>query len=156
MNIKEVSANNLATYLNLAQCYEAEFSVLTKKKPDKDGLFMLDTEIAPPTKGYIVYVDNVPAGIAAIGCQGDSNYEVYEFYIVPYFRNEKLGTQFAHGIWQMLPGHWVVKQIQGANHAINFWQSCIKSYPHKNYQEGTYQDEYWGQVNKQSFLTTGH
>lgn len=152
MNITEVSSDNLSVYLNLAQCYEAEFSVLTKKKPDENGLFMLDTEIVSPTRGYILYVGNAPAGIAAIGCNGDSEYEVYEFYVVPYFRNNKLGVKFAHGIWQMLPGEWVVKQIQGANHAINFWRYCINCFPHKNYEEGPYLDQYWGQVNKQRFV----
>ena len=154
MNITEVSEQNLSTYLNLAQCYEAEFSVLTKKKPDQNGLFALDTEIAPPTRGYILYVDNVPAGIAAIGATGDTTYEIYEFYVVPFFRNEKLGTRFAHALWKMRPGNWVIKQIEGADHAVQFWRSCIKSYPHSHYEEGAYQDEYWGLVNKQSFVVS--
>lgn len=152
MNIIKVCSANLPVYLNLAQCYEAEFSSLTMKKPDENGLFKLDTEIVSPVTGFICYIDNVPAGIAAIGYTDTSTYEIYEFYIVPLFRHEKLGTKFAHAIWQSLPGLWVVKQIQGADHAVKFWQSCIKNYPHTHYKEGSFLDEYWGQVNKQSFV----
>ncbi|WP_226649246.1 GNAT family N-acetyltransferase [Microbulbifer variabilis] len=151
MKVVDVTDKNLSIYLNLAQCYEAEFSVLTKKKPNKDGLFALDTDIISPTRGYIVFIEKTPAGIAAIGCKGTS-YEVFEFYIVPYFRKEKLGTKFAHSIWSKFPGKWEVKQIEGADHAVNFWRNCIRKYPHKNYIEDQYQDHYWGQVNRQSFI----
>lgn len=40
-----VNSSNLAIYLNLTQAYEAEFSPLTKKLPDEEGKFTLDTPI---------------------------------------------------------------------------------------------------------------
>ncbi len=152
MEILEVNPQNLQVYLNLAQCYEAEFSVLTRKKPNKEGLYQLDTEIAHPTKGYLLYVDKTPVGLAAVGVNGDSVYEICEFYIIPNCRKEGLGMKFAHEIWRMLPGKWEVKQIEGADHAIKFWRNCIHRYPHHSFSEDIVKDPYWGQVNRHTFV----
>jgi len=45
MELVEVTEVNKSVYLNLAQSYEGEFSAITGKKPDENGLFELDTEI---------------------------------------------------------------------------------------------------------------
>jgi len=152
MKIHEVTHDNVHIYLNLVQGYEAEFSVLTKKLPNKEGLYELDTEISGSNRGYILYKNVNPVGIAAINVKGNSEYEVCEFYIVPYLRKAKLGTQFAHGLWQSLSGKWEVKQIEGATDAMAFWRSCINSFPHTDFKEELYDDVFWGRVNRQTFV----
>jgi hypothetical protein len=65
--MKIVSKNNINVYYNLAQAYEAEFSILTNKLPKADGLYSLDTQINyEDIIGYIYYHDNVPIGVTAI------------------------------------------------------------------------------------------
>ena len=80
--------------MNLAQAYEAEFSKIMQKKPDADGLFPLDTQIEGNVSGYLLYVDGVPAGHTAIANEATDSYEGCDFYIVPYFRKNKVGKRF--------------------------------------------------------------
>ncbi|MCF2860340.1 hypothetical protein L1286_22930 [Pseudoalteromonas sp. SMS1] len=155
MNIVEVTDNNRAVYNNLAQAYEAEFSTLTEKSPLASGLFELDTDLSNPmVTGYICYVQGIPAGIAAVLRFSPDEHEVAEFYIVPLYRKAKLGTQFSHALWHLMPGRWIIKQIAGAHYATKFWLSAIADLPGKNLIEDHYEDKYWGRVTRQRFLST--
>ncbi|KZN49941.1 GNAT family N-acetyltransferase [Pseudoalteromonas luteoviolacea] len=152
MEIVAIEECNRAIYLNLAQAYEAEFSKLTEKKPLADGMFELDTDIADSNvSAFICYESGIPAGFAAIYSEFAECYEVAEFYIVPVFRKAKLGTQFAHTLWQRLPGNWTIKQITGADYATEFWRSAITMLPGLDLIEDKYEDEYWGEVTRQRF-----
>jgi len=115
MELVEVNEVNKSVYLNLAQSYEGEFSSITGKRPDEHGLFELDTEIENNVMGFILYVEEAPAGIIAIADKGNNQYEICEFYIVPYFRNKSWGKKFSHAVWNMFPGKWEIKQISGAS-----------------------------------------
>ncbi len=114
MHILPVTETNLHIYHNLVQCYEAEFSPITGKKPDASGRFALDTEIGDNVVGYLLYIGETPAGLAAIARKEEDHFEMCEFYVVPYFRKNAIGMQFAHAIWSTCPGEWEIKQIQGA------------------------------------------
>lgn len=151
MEIVAVEKNNLTVYLNLAQSYEGEFSGITKKRPDKDGIFKLDTKLEENIKGYLLYIENVPAGLAAIAEKTDSTYEVCEFYVVPCFRKQHYGLRFAHALWEMMPGDWEVKQIVGAEYATQFWRKTIGKFKDTTFAEDKYLDTYWGDVIRQSF-----
>lgn len=45
MKITQVTVATHSVYLNLMQCYEAEFSAITRKVPDESGVFSLDTHL---------------------------------------------------------------------------------------------------------------
>lgn len=154
MNITPVTDHNLSIYHNLAQCYEAEFSPLTGKKPNASGIFELDTQISGNVIGYLLYIDETPAGLAAIKCKENSHFEVCEFYIVPYFRNSATGTQFAHTIWRRHNGIWEIKQIEGADYATAFWRKAIQRFNDTPFSEDHYNDPYWGNVIHQTFTIT--
>lgn len=149
MDIINVDAKNLAIYLNLAQSYEGEFSSITKKKPNEQGLFALDVIIGGDIEGFLLYIDSLPAGFAAIKIESDKCYEVCEFYIAPYYRHKSLGTKFAHSLWQMYRGTWQVKQISGAEYATLFWRKAISSFTQNGFSESKYDDPYWGTVTRQ-------
>jgi len=152
MEIVEVNKSNIEIYLNLIQSYEGEFSLITKKKPNEKGLFDLDTIIEGNTKGFILYVDGFPAGIAAIKVKAENSYEVCEFYIAPCYRCKALGRQLAQSIWRRYPGRWEVKQIDGAKCAIFFWRKVISEFTGSNFAEDQYEDQYWGKVTRQQFV----
>ncbi|KPA51985.1 GNAT family N-acetyltransferase [Photobacterium lucens] len=154
MELVQVNASNLSIYLNLTQAYEAEFSPLTKKVPDNDGMFALDTPVEGNVMGFLLYFDGVPAGLAAIADHGNSHYEVCDFYVVPVFRKNKAGQRFAHSLFSMMPGEWESKQIEGAEHAIAFWRRAIGAYTNDQYVEDIYHDAYWGDVTRQRFTIT--
>ncbi|RZM75501.1 hypothetical protein C3B51_18620 [Pseudoalteromonas rubra] len=146
-----VDANNLPVYLNLAQAYEAEFSVLTDKSPGADGLFALDTLLEGNVTSYLWYDSETPIGLAAIARHGESEFEVCEFYVVPRYRKAGLGAQFARTIWDKLPGFWTIKQIAGAEYATQFWRRAIATAGITQVTEDTYVDPYWGTVTRQQF-----
>ena len=151
MQIVPVTDVNLNVYLNLAQCYEAEFSPLTGKKPDRSGIFELDTELGENVKGFLLEIDHIPAGLAAIEHKEERGYEVCEFYILPYFRQNAVGMRFAHAIWERHPGKWEIKQIAGADYASEFWRKTIKRFSQTPFIEDHYDDPYWGSVTRQQF-----
>lgn len=153
LKVISVSKINLPIYNNLAQCYEAEFSPLTQKKPNAEGLFELDTQLGETITGFILDIDDIPAGIAAISQKENNGYEMCEFYVVPYFRRSTIGMQFAHMIWSMYPGQWEIKQIEGAEYATAFWRRVIEQFNTTPYTEEQVNDLYWGNVTRQKFTT---
>jgi len=151
MKITPVTETNSHVYHNLVQCYEAEFSPITGKKPNGSGLFELDTHLGDDTLGFLLIIDDLPAGIAAIRCKESQAYEVCEFYVLPYFRKNGIGMEFAHTIWKNYPGEWEIKQIEGAGYATAFWRKTIISFNETEYTEACYDDPYWGMVTRQKF-----
>jgi len=151
MEIIVVSETNLCIYKNLAQCYEAEFSKITGKKPDTQGIFELDTQLSDTVRGLLLMIEGIPAGIAAIALKENSSYEMCEFYVVPSFRKNSAGMNFAHGVWKMYPGAWAIKQIEGAEYASEFWRKTISRYDQTLYVEEHCLDPYWGLVTCQRF-----
>lgn len=142
---------SVAIYSRLLQCYEAEFSSITKKKPDSQGIFPLDTELGGDIEGFLVYEEGHPAGFVAIACKPNHQFEVLEFYIVPCFRRNSLGKRFVIKIWEQYRGTWEVKQIQGADSATLFWRKAIGEFTNQCFKEDVYQDPYWGEVTRQVF-----
>ncbi len=151
LEIVAVNEANMHLYLNLAQCYEAEFSAITLKKPDADGLFELDTQLGEDVTGLLLMADGLPAAIAAIALKGSGRYEVCEFYVLPSFRKNSTGMRFAHLIWTRYPGAWEIKQIAGAEYATAFWRKSIAAFEQTVYEEDCFQDPYWGIVTRQRF-----
>lgn len=153
MKIVAVNEENMSVYLNLAQCYEAEFSALTGKRADAKGIFALDTRLCETTKGFLLIIDESPVALAAIAFKENSCYEVCEFYVVPSSRNSSTGMHFAHLLWKMFPGEWETKQIAGAQGATEFWRKSIRAFGQGRYEEQSYEDSYWGSVTRQRFRT---
>ena len=155
-----VDASNLTIYRNLAQAYEGEFSAITGKLADEEGLFPLDTPIAaslpePPASGasligYLAFIGDRPIGFAAIKLAESGN-EVCEFYIIPALRKQGEGMRFAHQLLRHHPGLWQIKQIQGAEYASVFWRKVISGLGIA-YQDDRLLDAYWGPVTRQVFV----
>lgn len=152
MKIQLVDDSLTHIYLNLAQAYEAEFSTITAKKPDANGLFTLDTPLDDSHNAFIAFEKEVPIGLANISVKNTGNYEVCEFYIIPVFRKQNLGTLFVHQIWHKYPGSWQIKQIDGAGYATQFWRKAISAYG-QEFEQDKYLDPYWGPVTRQCFDT---
>ena len=151
MKIKTVDRATTHIYDNLCQAYEAEFSPLTHKLPDANGIFAKDTLLQGNITGYLVYSEGHPAGLAAIKQDEQTGFEVCEFYILPFFRRHKLGQRFACALFDNMPGNWQIKQIEGADHAVAFWRSVVSDYTAGVFQDEVYEDSQWGKVTRQTF-----
>ncbi len=155
VKIQQVDGSNIHVYRNLCQAYEAEFSTITGKLPDADGLFPLDTYLGGPVQGFLLFVGGSPVGFAAIRVEQGEGAEVCEFYIVPSLRQRGLGKAFASRLFGMYPGPWQVKQLQGAGYATSFWCKVIGECTGGNYLQDEYDDPYWGRVTRQCFSISG-
>ncbi|WP_320173117.1 hypothetical protein [Maridesulfovibrio sp.] len=150
MHKKEVNDSNIGIFNNLMQNYEAEFSAITGKHPDRQGLYELDVTISEEHPGYLLYEGDNPIGFAVLGKHSEIN-DVAEFYIVPSFRRREFGKKFAFELFNLCPGPWQVRQIEGADRAKVFWRMIINEYTGGQYSEVKEDDPYWGPVTKQEF-----
>jgi predicted acetyltransferase len=89
--------------------------------------------------------------MAVIKNHGSSRFEICEFFVVPYWRRHRIGTELAAMIWKMHPGKWEIKQIQGAGYAVSFWRASVSEFTGNRYTEDVFDDRYWGTVTRQCF-----
>jgi predicted acetyltransferase len=150
--LQKISDVNVHVFKNLAQAYEAEFSSITAKIPDKNGVFALDTILSDSIIGYIWLHEKSPVGFALVDL-AEEPFNVCEFYIIPSLRKNKLGKILFLEVLNRHPGQWQVKQLPSAIHATSFWRAIIKEYTSDNFREELYVDKYWGEVLRQLFKT---
>ncbi|MDD9194656.1 hypothetical protein PVK62_02255 [Aliivibrio sp. S3MY1] len=154
MKIVRVNNNNKHVYANLYQGYAAEFSKIIEDKPDENGLFDIYPKVEGNVSGYLLYVDDRPAALTAIMEKSAKEYEICDFYVLPCFRKNKIGKHFIIEIFELLGGAWEIKQVEGADHAVKFWQNVVSDYTVNSYIEDKYLDEKWGLVTRQRFSHT--
>ncbi|NDI33591.1 GNAT family N-acetyltransferase [Chengkuizengella sediminis] len=153
MNIVSVDSRNKLIYLNLCQSYEGEFSALTEKLPNTDGVFKLDTILGVNIEGFLLYEKEIPIGLAAVRKSIEDFFEVCEFYVIPSCRKKDLGRKFAHHLFSIFKGQWQVKQIEGAEYATTFWRKVIGEFTSGEFEEDVYMDFHWGKVTRQRFTS---
>lgn len=151
MKIVKVDSSNEQVYANLYQGYAAEFSKIIEDKPDENGLFEIYPAIGDQVSGYLLYVESVPAALTAIEEKSPGAFEICDFYVVPYFRKNKLGKRFISRLFESLKGTWEIKQVAGADHAVNFWRDVVMDYTSGHFVEDKYLDKTWGWVTRQCF-----
>lgn len=151
--IEEIFDENNSIFKNLIQYYEAEFSNITRKEPNKDGIFSLDVKIHDQNRIFIAFYNKKPAGFS-IGYISSSTKarEILEFYVLPCYRRMKLGKYLSYFMFDTFRGNWEVKQLPEAQKAYLFWHHVIKEYTKNNFEEDTYVDDYWGKVSRQRFV----
>ncbi len=150
ITIEPITRFNMHKFHNLNQAYEAEFSSLTNKKPNIDGIFLPDTLPVKPYSGFLIFKRNTPVGFAIINLS-DKVYDVSEFYIIPSFRKQHIGKIFSTTLFDKYKGDWQVRQISGASKATTFWRTVIDQYTNGKYLEDSMEDKEWGLVTRQQF-----
>lgn len=151
MHIVKVDSANERVYANLYQGYAAEFSKIIGDKPDENGVFEIYPKLGNTVTGYLLYLDGVPAAFTAIEEKSSAEFEICDFYVVPYFRKNKVGKHFISTLFDRLKGSWEIKQVAGADHAVKFWREVVSDYTSGHYVEDAYQDQKWGLVTRQCF-----
>lgn len=150
MKFIPITKENQKIFDVFEQDYEAEFSAITKKKPDAEGRFAIEADWNPPNSGVYLFVENKPAGFAIRGMI-NNRFDMAEFYILPCYRKLGYGKHLAFHLFETFQGPWQVRQVLAAEGAIAFWRSIINEYTHGNYGEDEITDPHWGQVLRQRF-----
>lgn len=141
---------DLVTYQNLSQAYEAEFSRLTGKRPNSQGLYPI-TQLDNLHQGFLFQDKTMlPLGFVVIDL-GRAAFDIAEFYIIPAARRGGLGRYFASAAFDLFRGDWQVRQIAGADQAHAFWCSVIATYTKGHFLQAFEVDPDWGQVRVQRF-----
>ncbi len=135
MQIIQLKSHLDVPFVNLQQLYEFEFSALTGYKVNSDGLF--DQEYLRSTWSksgvdiYVASVDGQLAGFAVVNLSSmlakPDTRDIAEFFIMPDFRKQKIGTKFIQSIFAKYPGNWQVRQIPELDQVRSFWQKAILS-----------------------------
>lgn len=148
--LEKITQSNASFFDRLVQDYEEEFSSVTGKKRGPDGKYPLDSGWKFPNEGFYWKENGEIAGFCVKGRSGDHS-DILEFYILPSFRNRKVGEKLAFAIFDAYPGKWQVRQIEGADEAREFWRKIINKYTSGNFEEIQFTDPYWGPVTCQRF-----
>lgn len=137
---------------NLLQAYEAEFSAITNKFPNRQGLFLPDTQVDQDHDGYLVFnQEQLPLGFCIKGMVGPVH-DVSEFYVIPAARHQGVGLFLALSVFEMYPGAWQVRQILGADKARQFWLKTLQHQTQGQFSERLAEDAFWGKVYLQEFI----
>lgn len=153
MNLIEIDDKNFVIFYKLVQDYEREFAKITDKKPNKNGEFELDTNpLDSKYFGFLASVEDNIIGFAIVG-RVENFFDIAEFYIDPEYRNRNFGKQLAFKLFDKFVGDWQVRQIEGADEQVVFWEKIISSYTENNYLKEIVNDSYWGIVTRERFKT---
>jgi len=152
MQVIPIDSTSYGCYAQLSQHYEAEFSPLTGKTPDKQGFYAI-MPLDPTHIGYLACLQQgLPVGFAVVDI-GRERFDIAEFYVIPTHRKFGYGRTFAFHIFDLYPGPWQVRQIAGADRAHNFWMSVIREYSQGQMTHDVEDDPDWGSVQIQRFLS---
>ncbi len=147
-----ICESNSYVFDQLVQDYEDEFSSITGKTKNQNGKYDLDVDWRAPNTGYYWEEDSCMVGFCIIDTV-DDNLDVGEFYVVPAYRNKRVGQKMAFAVFNQHPGQWQVRQLLTAELAQKFWQRVINDYTGGNYAESQMDDPTWGQVICQRFTS---
>lgn len=149
--LERIDSGNHQYFDKIVQDYEEEFSPITGKKKQEDGLYALDANWEDPYEGY--YWQDQQGGIHGFVIMTVENSvgDIADFYVVPSSRKHGIGEKMAHETFNRHKGKWQVKQIEGADKATIFWRKVIQSYTNGQYEESNIDDPKWGPVTCQTF-----
>lgn len=148
--LEKITSYNSSIFDQLVQEYEREFSSITGKKPDKNGKYALDSDWSSPNEGFY-WIENDQVVGFCIKIEIGSSSDISEFYVIPSYRKKGIGERMAFAVFDLFPGKWQVRQIEGAEEAKQFWRKIIRKYTQGNFDEIETEDAYWGTVTCQRF-----
>jgi len=147
----KITNENCEIFEYLTQDYEEEFSPLTGKQKQADGKYAIDVHWNFPLNDGFYWKEHGKIIGFVIKDTVEEYSDIGEFYVIPSYRRSGAGRRMAFAIFDLYPGKWQVRQIQGANTAKNFWRNVINQYTKGNYSELILDDPVWGKTTCQQF-----
>ena len=82
---------------------------------------------------FLVLVRGNLAGFAFVKkrselCEGQSAWEIAEFFVVRAHRKQGIGTHVAHDLFRKFPGRWEIRVMPLNRVALRFWESAITKF----------------------------
>lgn len=136
---------NEATILDqLMQSYLAEFATFESVETDASGRYVypfLSHYWEDPNRyPFLIRVDGDIAGFALVRFEvdvgtGREALDLAEFFVLPAFRRNRVGTAAARHLFDLFPGRWHVRVLKSNKNAQPFWRRVISEYTGQNYNE---------------------
>ncbi|MFP6807375.1 MAG: GNAT family N-acetyltransferase [Pseudomonadales bacterium] len=144
ISIEPIRSTNRETLADLMQLYLQGLSEFSPVKMDEPGQYIYpyfnhywqDKNRYP----YFIRWRNQLAGFALVRLEIDAverlDYmEIAEFFVLPRFRGQKVGSQAAITIWKQYTGRWLVNVLDKNKPAYSFWKELIISNTQENFTE---------------------
>ena len=112
---------------NLLQLYMHDMSEWFGTTTDERGRFSF-IEYEPEDLIYLAFEEGLPAGVAIVTENAETDHELEEFFLMRRFRRRDNGERFAAHIWDEQPGNWVIRVFADNLPAAAFWPRVIGSY----------------------------
>ena len=106
----EIGDNGRFGYSRLAQYWN---------EPDRSAFLI-------KTKGKIAGLVFVARGPGVL--VNHPVWDIAEFFILRGYRRRGFGTNVAHEVWKILPGHWEIRVMQSNVPAQRFWVHAISTF----------------------------
>lgn len=90
----------------------------------------------PDRRAFLIKSDGRTAGFALVRKIEEDSHQIAEFYVLPAFRNRKIGERAAIKVFQTLPGRWKVAQMKRNFAAQQFWLKVIDRFTEGNFERG--------------------
>jgi predicted acetyltransferase len=126
----------------LMEFYLYDFSEFDGTDVDANGIYgydYLDDYWSKPQRyPLLVRVDHNLAGFVLVNDHAyhpPSNRSIAEFFVMRKYRRRGVGRRVACTVFDQLPGHWEVRQLQENRVAQAFWRTVIDQYTHGQYTE---------------------
>ncbi|MFS0727976.1 GNAT family N-acetyltransferase [Paenibacillus sp. 1P07SE] len=147
-----------SVFRNLMQMYLYDTSEFNGKDPDKHGFFdysELDhywTEVGRTEEGRIpilIQINDKLAGFMLINRfsllipRDPATRNLADFFIMRKWRGKRIGRVVVKEIFDMLPGHWEIRQEQENIKSQQFWRTVIGEYTNESYKETILSDDRW-------------
>jgi predicted acetyltransferase len=127
-----------ATLANLVELYAHELSAYFDLKIGADGRYGYPGlarywEEPEQRFAFFVFSDGELAGfaLATRGSPATSNrsdLDVAEFFVLRALRARGIGCEAASQLWDLIPGHWIVRAAVRNAPAVLFWRRAVASY----------------------------
>ena len=144
VNVRSAKTREKVIVENLMQYYLHDFSEFEDLQIRDDGRFeyqYLDHYWEDPNRyPFLIRSDGKLSGFALLrfGMEMPSTtaqMELVEFFIVRNHRRRGIGTEAAKKLWDLFPGHWIVRVLQSNKPAHPFWKQAIGAYTGGSFDE---------------------
>lgn len=142
VSIHRVLSDEKHTLQNMLELYCYDFTEFCDFDLDKDGLYGYPLNKYwndPEHYAYFIKYTEKLAGFALVdnikNQEDNLQRNMKEFFILKKYRRHNLGTTAAELIFNALPGHWRIHQIEKNHPAISFWRKVVAKNTCGEYKE---------------------
>jgi predicted acetyltransferase len=122
---------------NLLELYIHDFTKFLNIDIGPDGRFgykhlpLYWTE--PNRHPFLIQINGKLAGFVLVKQESavsdkETVWDMAEFFILHGYRRRGIGTEVAHKVWKLFPGHWQVRVMEANVQAHQFWSRAISSF----------------------------